>query len=128
LAASGTREVLVAVDVGTSSTRVRLLAPDGAEVDAAACQTRVVADTPGFAELDADALWGDVARLIGGLVRESLAVRGVGVTAQLGTMLLDERGVRRHGRSSGPIRGHAPRRRSSLGVSAASPCALPAAA
>jgi sugar (pentulose or hexulose) kinase len=92
LAASGTREVLVAVDVGTSSTRVRLLAPDGAEVDAAACQTRVVADTPGFAELDADALWGDVARLIGGLVRESLAVRGVGVTAQLGTMLLDEKG------------------------------------
>jgi xylulokinase len=92
LAARGRREVLVAVDVGTSSTRVRLLAPDGAEVEAAACPTRVVADAPGFAELDADALWRDVARLIKALVRESLAVRAVGVTAQLGTVLLDGEG------------------------------------
>jgi sugar (pentulose or hexulose) kinase len=89
LAGPGTHEVLVAVDVGTSSTRVRLIAPDGAEIDAATCPTRVVNDAPGFAELDADALWDDVARLTRGLMREGLAVRGVGVTAQLGTMLLE---------------------------------------
>jgi sugar (pentulose or hexulose) kinase len=92
LAASGTRQVLVAVDVGTSSTRVRLIAPDGAEIDAATCPTRVVTDAPGLAELDADALWDDFVRLTRGLMREGLAVRGVGVTAQLGTMLLDRKG------------------------------------
>ncbi|MBB4663854.1 FGGY family carbohydrate kinase [Conexibacter arvalis] len=80
---------VIAVDAGSSRLRVSLVAlEDGAVLASEAVPTRS-AD----GELDADAAWRDLVGLLGVLDRAGADVQALGVAAQLGTVLVDERGV-----------------------------------
>jgi xylulokinase len=90
--ALGVIEALLAIDVGTARTRARLFSPVGKDLDEASRPTMIEAKAAGTVELDLELLWSDVCEIVARLANRSLAIRGVGVTAQLGTVLLDHSG------------------------------------
>jgi sugar (pentulose or hexulose) kinase len=88
----GRPEALLAIDVGSSSTRVAAVAPSGGVLRGAAAPTPIERPAPGREEVDVERVWATVRKLIGGLELDSLVVRAVGVSALLGTVFFDEDG------------------------------------
>jgi sugar (pentulose or hexulose) kinase len=79
---------VIAIDAGSSRLRVSLVSLlDGAVLSGRATPTRSVAG-----ELDADVAWRDLLELLASLDVSAADVRAIGVAAQLGTVLVDERG------------------------------------
>jgi sugar (pentulose or hexulose) kinase len=80
---------VLAIDIGTSATRVSAVALDGRVV--AAASTRSAASVVGNeATADARALWASVCCLIAEVVARAGRPLAIGVAAQLGTVLVDE--------------------------------------
>lgn len=83
---------IVTVDVGTSAIRVTLLSPSGDVLASQSAPTPIDRPRPGAATLDAESCW----RLTAETVRAVAAgreVAAVGVSAQLGTVLVDHAGA-----------------------------------
>jgi xylulokinase len=79
---------ILAIDAGSSRLRVSLLAvADGSVIASGARPTRVVGG-----ELDVDALWDDLLGIVADLELHRARVAGIGVAAQLGLVVVDERG------------------------------------
>lgn len=80
---------VLAIDVGTSVTRVSAVSPAGRVLASAGCQSSADV-TAREATLDAESLWRDVSALIAEVVRETGAPRALGVSALLGTVVTDD--------------------------------------
>jgi xylulokinase len=85
-------EALLAIDVGSSSTRVAAIAPTGGVLRGLAAPTPIERPGPGCEEIDVERVWRIVRGLIGDLEVDALRVRAVGVSALLGTVFFDESG------------------------------------
>jgi sugar (pentulose or hexulose) kinase len=85
-------EALLAIDVGSSSTRVAAVAPGGGVLRVRAAPTPIGRPGPGREEIDVERVWDVVRGLVGELDVDSLRVRAVGVSALLGTVFFDEVG------------------------------------
>jgi xylulokinase len=86
------KEALLTIDVGTSRTRVKLFSPDGCDLAGASRPTMVESDAAGAAELDVERLWREVCELIKEVASPVATVRGIGIAAQLGMVLVDSAG------------------------------------
>lgn len=87
---------LLAIDAGSSRTRVTLLSTRGrtlASVAAAAAPPPAGRPRGGEAVLAGGELWRQVAQLVRELPTDGVEVAGIGVAAQLGVVLVDERGA-----------------------------------
>jgi xylulokinase len=81
-------ELLLGIDIGTSSTKAVLARPDGTIVEVRAVEHGVAHPRPGFAEQDADAVWwADIVRVCHGLADHLCDVKAVCVSG-LGPCLL----------------------------------------
>jgi xylulokinase len=79
---------VLAIDAGSSRIRASFVAlADGAVID-----SRLGPPLPVVAELDLETLWQDLVGTVGELDRGGVDIRAIGVAAQLGMVLLDERG------------------------------------
>lgn len=82
---------LLAIDAGSSRTRVTLLAADGRTLGSAAAATPSQQDGEA-AVLAGERLWEQIVALVRELRPEAHDVRGIGVAAQLGVVLVDAAG------------------------------------
>jgi xylulokinase len=85
----GVTPALLAIDVGSSRARALVFSLDGAILDEGSCPTPIEAPSPDQVILDPERLWDDLVAVIAGLGLGRFAVRGVGLTAQLGLVVLD---------------------------------------
>jgi xylulokinase len=83
---------LLAIDAGSSRTRVTLLAASGEPLAAAAAPTPSRQDRGGAAVLSGEQLWEQVVALVRETRPWDFELAGVGVAAQLGVVLVDEAG------------------------------------
>jgi xylulokinase len=83
---------LLAIDAGSSRTRVTLVATDGRTLASAAAPTPSHGDLPGGAVLRAERLWEQIIELVRELRPSPLEVRAIGAAAQLGVVLVDATG------------------------------------
>ncbi|WP_283135230.1 xylulokinase [Rhizohabitans arisaemae] len=83
---------LLAVDAGSSRTRVTLLSVNGRTLASRSAPTPSSRDLDGTAVLSGESLWNQVAELVRGLRPREFDVVGIGVAAQLGVVLADESG------------------------------------
>lgn len=86
------RQTILAIDIGTSRTRARLFDLQGEVLDEASRPTATESPFARVAELDCDALWRDFVGTATAVRTEGLEVVALGVTAQLGTVFIDESG------------------------------------
>jgi xylulokinase len=84
--------VLLAIDAGSSRTRVTLLATDGRTLASAAAPTPSHIDRRHGAVLRGERLWAQIIELVLELRPPELEIRAIGVAAQLGVVLVDETG------------------------------------
>ena len=83
---------LLAIDAGSSRTRVTLLSAKGEALAVTAAKTPSLIDGPG-AVLSAEALWQQVVRLVRQVRPADCDLAGIAVAAQLGAVLVDESGA-----------------------------------
>ena len=88
----GASGALLAIDAGSSSTRVTLLSTDGRTLASAAAPPPSRRPRAGEAVLSGEELWEQVAGLVRELGADTAGVAGVGVAAQLGVVAVDELG------------------------------------
>jgi xylulokinase len=84
----GAKEALLAIDIGTSTTKAVVIAPDGERLAAAAVRTPIL-QAADHATVDALQLLRDVVGLARQVAGECPSIIGCGVTAQLGLVLVD---------------------------------------
>lgn len=88
-------ELILAIDVGTTSTRAALAAPDGRFIGMAATALISTAPAPGRVEQDAEAVWratmGAIARTLAEAERAPSDVAAIGITTQRASALLWDR-------------------------------------
>jgi glycerol kinase len=88
-------ELILAIDVGTTSTRAALAAPDGRWIGLAATPLISTAPAPGRVEQDAEAVWratmDAVARTLAEAGRAPFDIAAVGITTQRASALLWDR-------------------------------------
>jgi xylulokinase len=84
---------VLAIDIGSSSTRVLVFALDGTVLAAESRPSLVKMPTPDQVVLDPEHLWRQILEMITGLDRGGFAVHGIGVTAQLGLVTIDREGA-----------------------------------
>lgn len=89
--------VVLAIDVGTSRTRVTLLDLEGRALRHGAATTPVERPDPGRSELEIERLWPLLAEVTRGLGADAADIRAIGVAGLLSTAFLD-----REGRPVGP--------------------------
>ena len=86
------RQAILAIDIGTSRTRARLFDLRGEVLDEASRPAATESPFAGAAELDCEALWRDLVGTATALRTAGLEIAALGVTAQLGTIFIDESG------------------------------------
>jgi xylulokinase len=84
---------LLAIDAGSSRTRVTLLSSDGRMFASAAAASPVGRPRPGEAVLAGGRLWRQVVALVRELPTTDVELVGIGVAAQLGVVLVDAQGA-----------------------------------
>lgn len=83
---------LLAIDAGSSRTRVTLVAADGQVIASAAAPAPSERDGAGGTVMSGDKLWDQVTGLASALLPGDVPVAGIGVAAQLGIVLVDVAG------------------------------------
>src|SRR5580658_6507900 len=88
-------ELILAIDVGTTSTRAAVLTPDGRIAGMAATPLTSTSPRPGFVEQDAEGVWTATLGAIGGALaaagRTASDLAAVGVTTQRASAVLWDR-------------------------------------
>src|SRR5579859_7922993 len=88
-------ELILAIDVGTTSTRAAVMAPDGAIAGRAAAPLRSAHPAPGRVEQDAGGVWRTTRRVIAAALaaagRTAADIAAIGVTTQRASAVVWDR-------------------------------------
>ena len=89
-------EVLVGIDMGTSSTKGVLVTPDGTVLASAQHDHQISLPRPGWAEVDAERVWwAEVAEVCRDLTRQAPGpVAGIGISGVGPSLVLCDAGLR----------------------------------
>lgn len=96
-------ELVLALDVGTTTARAAVVAPDGAIAGLASTSLRTGVPAPGLAEQDPEALWSSALRVMRGALaasgRTGADLVALGLTTQRASAVVWDR---RSGRPASP--------------------------